>query len=139
MVNSPMDMASSIVQLSPQTGFKLGAACTLVLVPGERALRAFMAGAKAGLQPPAVQNAYAQLVEACVNQLAAVTSAVSSVLHRKNQPQAAAAFASSTARPLLSLPWVHALSQAVLQAVAWAGPGKAHWLPLLSQHPIALG
>lgn len=98
-----------------------------------------MAGAKAGLQPPAVQNAYAQLVEACVNQLAAVTTAVSSVLHRTNQPQAAAAFASSTARPLLLLPWVHALSQAVLQAVAWAFPGKAHWLPLISQHPIALG
>lgn len=121
-VNSLMYLAGHVPQLSSQTAFKLGAACGLVFGPGANALHYLLAAAT---DPGHDQEAAAaDLMITCGVQLSAVLSAITRVISRSRYPQAAAAFANSTAKPLAILPWVQTLSCALLVAAARAEPGE---------------
>lgn len=94
-----LNLAAGMPQLSDQAAFKLAAACSLIFGPGLLVLR---------------QCAQLDaLMEAVGTQLSAVTAVVARVLQPSDRPQAARAFASSTAKPAALLPWLAAISQAV--------------------------
>lgn len=118
-LSSCMQLACYVPRLSAQAAFKLGAACSLVLGPGRAALAACLAAATAY---PA-QDALYDLADAVGFQLSAVTITLVGVLHPQHQPQAAAAFASSTAKPAVLLPWLAALTDAMPLALSGADQG----------------
>lgn len=122
VLNSLMRLAGGTGQLSAHTAFKLGAACSLVLGPGAVVLYAHSQGAQT-TQEPSTLGGIAN--EAGV-QLSAVLAAMSAVLHPSEQPQAAAAFASNTAKPSRLLRWVAVLSGALQLAISSSAPGNNH-------------
>lgn len=114
-------LASQAPQLSPQTAYKLAAACSLVFGPGRTLLEAALDAAQS--EPTTALARF--LPRGCKAQLQAVASTVNGVLVPTSQPQAVAAFASSGARPAVFLPWLAVVSGAVLHAVSRTAPGKA--------------
>ncbi len=107
-------------QLSAQTAYRLGAACSLVFGPGRTALERIAAAVQA-LPSPDFTLALASM---CRGQVKALAATMNGVLRSEVQPQAAAAFASSVAKPAVLLPLLVALSQAVPLVVTRTGQGE---------------
>ena len=130
-LNSCVTLACRLPRLPSQTAFKLGAACSLVFGPGRRALEACLTVAMDSLSSP---EAVGLLADVAATQLASVMLLVSEVSEPGRQPQAAAAFAGSTARPSALLPWLAALTRAVSIALPSCDEGEQRatsrsWLP----------
>lgn len=106
-------------QLSAQAAYRLGAACSLVLGPGCTVLEGCAAATQ--LLPEGAAFSFAGI---CRAQVAALAATLDSLLLPEHQPQAAAAFASSTANPAALLPWLASLSQAMSLVVATTGRGE---------------
>ncbi len=117
-------LALCTAQLSSQTGFKLGAASSLVFGPGRIALAAC-----AALEPLAAEShdLYNSLMLANLasRQLQSLVLLVRELLHPSSRPEAAAAFANSTAKPAALLPWLAALSIASPQIGAGFDEGES--------------
>ena len=104
------ELAGGLPQLSPQTAFKLGTACSLVFGPGRAAIAATLAAS--GVWSADAQHAAAHLLPSfCDFQLATVAYLAGGLPSR--QPQAAAAFANSIASPVVLLPWLDVLTRAL--------------------------
>lgn len=103
-------LARGMPHISPQTAFKLGAACSLVLGPGRTVINICLETRAAGQLLPAARIL---LPGCCSAELAAVLSIAAEVLLPERQPQAAAAFASSTAKPSALLSWLATLTEAL--------------------------
>lgn len=134
-LNSCVELACRLAHLPSQTAFKLGAACSLVFGPGRAALDVCFAAAAGSHSNP---EAAGVLAGFAATQLASVMSLVSHVLEPGRQPQAAAAFASSTARPSTLLPWLSALTQAVSAALDSCDEGELVAAVLASRLEFAL-
>lgn len=119
-------------QLSGQTAFKLGAASCLVFGPGRTALAACAAAhwAAASHEPTEVRL----MVNLASRQLNSVALLMSDLLDPISRPEAAAAFANSTAKPPALLPWLAALSIAVPQIGAGCDEGEYR-----QRSPVAAG
>lgn len=120
VLSSCVALARRMLYLSAPTALKLGAAASLVFGPGQAALRGSMALATADPADPAAVGGLFALTSV---QMAAVMGLVSELLDPNHQPHAAAAFASSTARPPALLPWLMAVSQAIPLATRWPFQG----------------
>lgn len=120
-LNSCVELACRLARVPSQTAFKLGAACSLVFGPGRAALDVCFAAATGSHSSP---EALGVLADFAANQLASVMLLASMILEPGRQPQAAAAFASSTARPAALLPWLAALTQAVSAALDGCDEGE---------------
>lgn len=108
-------LGDTLQDLSATAAFKIAAACSLVFGTGaawfDRVLEHAQAGAEVSLEP---------LVSASTDQLRAVAAAVAGKLLAR-QPKAAAAFANSTGKPAMLLPWLRAVSRAAMFATAGTG------------------
>lgn len=113
-------LAQGLKQLPAGAAFKLGAACSLVFGPGRTFLDKALSAAVADPSTEAITN-----LEVTVStQLAAIEYVVVELLQSSRQPQAAAAFAGSTAKPASILPWLTSLINAVPLALGSVRPGK---------------
>lgn len=127
-------LADGLPQLSPQTAFKLGAAFNLVFGPGRAAIAATLVASSAGVAD--AQHAAAHLLPRfCDFQLASIACVMGSLLHPSRQPQAAAAFANSTARPAVLLPWLDVLTRtlSMLHSMRGVPSGDCHKQCVCSQ------
>ncbi len=116
-------LARDAPQLSSQTAFKLGAASCLVFGPGTAALNMCVAAALASHPGPSEMVTVAKLAAV---QIDSVVLLMTELLQPSSRPQAAAAFASSTAKPSALLPWLAALSAALPLVVAGLAQGEYH-------------
>ena len=107
-------------RLSAQAAYVLGAACSLVLGPGRTVLERSTASFAAHRLPLAA----ALLPQASICQVQVVTATMDRVLSLDRQPQAAAAFANSTAKPAVLLPWLLTVSRALPLVVAEMSQGE---------------
>lgn len=131
MLASCVALACYAPQLSAQAAYKLGAACSLMLGPGCTVLKANMPAAQ--LPPSVVQLSRCATV--CWVQVPALAAVMDGILRPERQPQAAAAFASSAAKPAALLPWLAALCRALLLVGTEAGRGEwAEHLACLEHH-----
>lgn len=122
-------------RLSAPTAFKLGAACSLVFGPGRTVMAGYLLTCAAGQMPPRQSFLLPDCFDA---ELAAVLAIAAEVLEPSRQRQAAAAFASSTARPSVLLPWLSTLTEAlplVLQSEPATGGATTGDLRLHAQLP----
>lgn len=115
-------------QLSDETAFQLGDACSLVFGPGTGLLNARVWAAQ--LLPALAPRPI--LADICHAQLCALVLLWTDVLLPERKPHAATHFASIIAKPSTLLPWLAALSQAVPFVPAGTEPGKSP--PLQASH-----
>ncbi len=94
-------LARSASQLSNQTAFRLGVASCLVFGPGRTVLSACVAAA---CTSQATSPAFLRAANLAGAQLDTIFLLVSNLLQPSRAPRAAAAFASSTAKPSALLP-----------------------------------
>lgn len=107
-LGSCFEVAAHMPQLSSTAAFKLGAACSFIFGPGQLLVEYLTRIVAADATPGLSQ----QLVQAVSLQLIAVNRALGKVLPPHRQPQAAAAFARSTAKPSVLLMWLATLTRA---------------------------
>ena len=110
--------AQHMGHLSVQGAFKIGAAISLVFGPGRVQLEAALDAAQASSTPQEL----AAIPQLCGVMLTVVDAIMAALLSPDRHPEAAAAFASSTARPPLMLPWLAAVSRALPVAMS-SNPG----------------
>jgi len=113
-------LSRHVAQLSTQTAYRLGAACSLGLGPG----RMFLETSMAAVQLIPTLDADLGFASVCLVQVLALAENMSGVLSPEHQPQASAAFASSAAKPAALLPWLATFTRAVPIVVARAGQGE---------------
>ncbi len=114
------ELSCSAPQLSAQAAYRLGAACSLVLGPGRAVLEDSIAAAQ--LMPS--YSTYLGFASICRVQVKALAATLTGVLSPEQQPQAAAAFAGSAAKPAALLPLLAALSDAIPLIVVRTRRGK---------------
>ena len=117
-------LALQTEQLSSQTAFKLGSASSLVFGPGRTALAVCVAAAPLAAANDAVSFNNLMLMNLASRQLQSVVLLMRELLNPSSRPEAAAAFANSTAKPPALLPWLAALSIAVPQIGAGSDEGE---------------
>lgn len=114
------------LDLSDRDAFRLAAAAQLALTAGPLVLARLReaslgpASPAAGHIPRAAAQAHEQALHRVLHgtllHLFAVGSAMGLLLHPSSRPQTAAAFAASTARPAVLLPWLRSMSKALRAA-----------------------
>ena len=114
-------------QLSAQAAYRLGAACSLVLGPGRTVLEASTPAVQ--LPPSAAQTQRCATI--CWVQVPALAAILNGILRPERQPQAAAALASTAAKPSALVPWLAALCRTLSLVGTKAGGGEwADHLPV---------
>lgn len=113
------------LDLADRDAFRLAAASQLVLAAGPLTLRQLksvaemqqvqaggqLSGVSAVLLQQAAQAAMEDMTRVLLQQLCAVAATIGSLLSADRRPQAAAAFASSTARPAVLIPWLRDVTE----------------------------
>lgn len=107
-----MLLGDALEELSAAGAFKISTSCSLAFGPGTVPLESLLRGAQAG----AGAAPLSALLEFCAELLPTVGLAVCGMILTR-QPTAAAAFASSTGKPAMLLPWLQTLSQALVFCV----------------------
>lgn len=107
-------LACTVALLEPMAAFAIGTACSLVFGPGTTMLASAVLS-----QPPEVVLEFAKA------QLGAVMLVVVDLLPPRHLSREAAAFARSTARPAVMLPWLGTLSKALVLHQNDTPPGKS--------------
>ena len=114
-------------QLSAQAAYRLGTACSLVLGPGCTVLKTNVPAVQ--LPPSAAQ--LSQCATLCWVQVPALAAILDGILRPEHQPQAAAALASTAAKPSALVPWLAALCRTLSLVGTKAGGGEwADHLPV---------
>lgn len=107
-------------QLSAQAAYVLGAACSLVFGPGRTVLERIVASS-AAQQLPLLAT---ELARSTIRQVHVVAAVLKRVLSPEHQPQAAAAFANTAAKPAALLPWLATVSRTLPLVLADIDQGE---------------
>jgi len=112
-------------QLTAHTAQQLESACSLVFGPGRTVLERIVASSAAQHLPLLAT----ELARSTIRQVHVVAAVLERVLSPEHQPQAAAAFANTAAKPAALLPWLATVSQTLPLVLADIDQGE--WLAFL--------